>query len=90
MTLLRPDSPIVMWNRSPKSQVWTKEEVTAIQHGLVPNVLNLPMYYTIGLADDHTEPGTRLTIGADPAVAATVATSPLVAMPAPVASAAGA
>ena len=31
---------------------------------------------------DHTEPGTTLTIGSDPPVAATVATPPLVAMPA--------
>jgi folate-binding protein YgfZ len=39
---------------------------------------------------DHTEAGTKLTIGADAPVAATVATPPLVAMPAPLASAAGA
>ncbi|MEO5821227.1 MAG: glycine cleavage T C-terminal barrel domain-containing protein [Vicinamibacteraceae bacterium] len=31
---------------------------------------------------DHTEPGTNLTIGAEPAVAVTVSTLPLVAMPA--------
>ena len=30
---------------------------------------------------DHTEPGTKLTVGVDPPVAATVATLPLVAMP---------
>ena len=35
---------------------------------------------------DHTEPGTRLTVGVDPPVAATVATLPLVAMPAAAAS----
>jgi dienelactone hydrolase len=55
-----PFSGVLM--AAPKSQVMTKEEVTSIQHGLVPNVLNLPMYYTIGLADDHTEPGTYLYV----------------------------
>ena len=35
---------------------------------------------------DHTEPGTKLTVGVDPAVAATVATLPLVAMPTDAAS----
>ena len=30
---------------------------------------------------DHTEPGTKLMVGVDPPVAATVATLPLVAMP---------
>jgi tRNA-modifying protein YgfZ len=30
---------------------------------------------------DHTEPGTRLTVGVDPPIAATVSTLPLVAMP---------
>lgn len=39
---------------------------------------------------DHTEPGTKLTVALDPAVAATVATLPLVAMPGRVASAGGA
>ena len=44
----------------PKSQVWTKEEVKSLQHGFVPNVRNLAMYWFIGLADDHCMPGTYL------------------------------
>lgn len=47
---------------SPKSQVPTKEEVGAIQYGLVPNVRNLAMYYFIGLADTHCMPGTYLFV----------------------------
>ncbi len=39
---------------------------------------------------DHTEPGTKLTIGKEPAVAATVSTLPLVAMPVGVGAADGA
>lgn len=44
----------------PKSQLPTKEEVKAIQHGLVPNVRNLAMYYYIGLEDRNCMPGTFL------------------------------
>jgi len=44
----------------PKSQVMTKEEVKTLQHGFVPNVRNLAMYWFIGLADDHCMPGTYL------------------------------
>jgi hypothetical protein len=55
-----PFSGVLM--ASPKSQLMTKEEVSAIQHGLVPNVRNLAMYYTIGLADDHCMPGTYLYV----------------------------
>jgi len=39
---------------------------------------------------DHTEPGTKLAIGAEPAVAATVSTLPLVAMPVGIGAADGA
>ena len=45
---------------SPKSQLATKEEVRAIQHGLVPNVRDLAMWYFIGEEDDHCFPGTYL------------------------------
>ncbi len=45
---------------SPKSQLAKKEEVLAIQHGLVPNVRNLAMWYFIGEEDDHCMPGTYL------------------------------
>lgn len=45
---------------SPKSQVAKKEEVLAIQHGLVPNVRDLPLWYFIGEEDDHCFPGTYL------------------------------
>jgi pimeloyl-ACP methyl ester carboxylesterase len=55
-----PFSGVLM--ASPKSQVETKEEVRAIQHGLVPNVRNLAMAYTIGLADKNTMPGTYLYV----------------------------
>ena len=44
----------------PKSQVMTKDEVKTLQHGFVPNVRNLAMYWFIGLADDHCMPGTYL------------------------------
>jgi len=53
-----PYSGVIM--AAPRSQLATKEEVRAIQHGLLPNVRNLPMWYTIGLADDHCMPGTYL------------------------------
>jgi dienelactone hydrolase len=55
-----PFSGVLM--ASPKSQLETKEEVRAIQHGLVPNVRNLAMAYTIGLADKNTMPGTYLYV----------------------------
>lgn len=45
---------------SPKSQVATKEEVLTLQHGILPNVRNLAMYYYIGLADTNCMPGTYL------------------------------
>ncbi len=45
---------------SPKSQLATKEEVGAIQHGFVPNVRNLAMWYYAGLADKNCMPGTYL------------------------------
>lgn len=46
----------------PKSQLASKEEVKAIQHGLVPNVRNLCMYYYIGLSDRNCMPGTYLYV----------------------------
>lgn len=55
-----PFSGVLM--ASPKSQLETKEEVRAIQHGLVPNVRNLAMAYTIGLEDKNTMPGTYLYV----------------------------
>ena len=55
-----PFSGVVM--AAPKSQLATKEEVRAIQHGLVPNVRNLAMAYTIGLADRNCMPGTYLYV----------------------------
>ena len=45
---------------APKSQVATKEEVTELQHGFVPNVRNLAMSWFIGLADRNCMPGTFL------------------------------
>ncbi len=47
---------------SPKSQLPSKEDVLAIQHGLVPNVRNLAMYYYIGLSDRNCMPGTYLYV----------------------------
>jgi dienelactone hydrolase len=55
-----PFAGVVM--AAPKSQLATKEEVRAIQHGLVPNVRNLAMAYTIGLADRNCMPGTYLYV----------------------------
>lgn len=55
-----PYSGVLM--ASPQSQLATKEEVRAIQHGLVPNVRNLAMHYTIGLDDPRTMPGTYLFV----------------------------
>jgi len=45
---------------APKSQVPRKEDVEALQHGFVPNVRNLPMYWFTGLADKNCMPGTYL------------------------------
>jgi len=47
---------------SPISQVPTREQVSAVQYGIVPNVRNLAMYYFIGLSDDHCMPGTYLFV----------------------------
>jgi len=47
---------------APKSQLERKEDVQAIQHGLVPNVRNLAMWYAIGLADKNCMPGTYLYV----------------------------
>lgn len=61
--LLAASSPCAgVMMAEPKSQLATKDEVTAIQHGLIPNVRNLPMYYYIGLADRNCMPGTYLYI----------------------------
>jgi pimeloyl-ACP methyl ester carboxylesterase len=46
----------------PKSQLARKEDVVAIQHGLLPNVRNLAMWYYIGLADRNCMPGTYLFV----------------------------
>lgn len=46
----------------PKSQVPSKEQITRIQHGMVPNVRNLPMWYYIGSADVNCMPGTYLFV----------------------------
>src|SRR5205814_630531 len=45
---------------APKSQVPRKEDVEALQHGFVPNVRNLAMYWFIGLDDHNCMPGTYL------------------------------
>lgn len=45
---------------SPKSQVQTKEEVEAIQPGLIPNVRNLAVYFSTGTIDRNCRPGTFL------------------------------
>jgi pimeloyl-ACP methyl ester carboxylesterase len=47
---------------APRAQLATKQEVRAIQHGLVPNVRNLAMAYTIGLQDTNCMPGTYLFV----------------------------
>lgn len=46
----------------PKSQLPTKEEVGAIQHGIAPNVRNLALYYYTGSKDTNCMPGTFLFI----------------------------
>ncbi|MEO0650709.1 MAG: dienelactone hydrolase family protein [Planctomycetota bacterium] len=43
---------------SPKAQLATPEDVRAIQHGLLPNVRNLPVYSYTGTADINCMPGT--------------------------------
>ncbi|MFO0983382.1 MAG: hypothetical protein U1E76_16880 [Planctomycetota bacterium] len=53
-----PFSGVIM--AAPRAQLMRKEEVQSLQHGLLPNVRNLAMYYDIGLADDHCMPGTYL------------------------------
>ena len=47
---------------APESQLATKEEVQSVQHGLVPNVRNLAMWYYIGLEDRNCMPGTYLYV----------------------------
>ncbi|MEM8883086.1 MAG: alpha/beta hydrolase-fold protein, partial [Planctomycetota bacterium] len=44
----------------PKSQIEKKEDVLALQYGLLPNVRNLAVYSFIGLADKNCMPGTFL------------------------------
>jgi len=46
----------------PKSQLAKKEEIGAIQHGIVPNVRNLALYYYTGLEDTNCMPGTFLYV----------------------------
>jgi hypothetical protein len=46
----------------PKSQLATKEEVGAIQHGIVPNVRNLALWYYTGYEDKNCMPGTYLFV----------------------------
>jgi dienelactone hydrolase len=46
----------------PKSQLPKKDDVVAIQHGVLPNVRNLAMWYYIGLADRNCMPGTYLYV----------------------------
>ncbi|MFQ5844052.1 MAG: hypothetical protein ACE5JG_03605 [Planctomycetota bacterium] len=47
---------------APKSQVPRKEDVVALQYGIVPNVRNLAMYYYTGLRDKNCMPGTYLYV----------------------------
>ncbi len=47
---------------SPKSQVASPDAIDALQHGLIPNVRNLAMYYFIGLEDTNCMPGTYLFV----------------------------
>lgn len=46
----------------PKSQLPKKEQIEDVQHGLVPNVRNLAMWYFIGLSDVNCMPGTYLFV----------------------------
>ncbi|MCU0724303.1 MAG: dienelactone hydrolase family protein [Planctomycetes bacterium] len=45
---------------APQSQVATKEEVASLQHGFLPNVRNLAVWYYTGLEDHNCMPGTFL------------------------------
>ena len=45
---------------NPKSQVATREEVLALQYGLLPNARNLAVYFFTGTADRNCMPGTFL------------------------------
>jgi hypothetical protein len=47
---------------SPKSQVETKAEVGAIQHGIYPNVRNLAVWWYTGYDDKNCMPGTYLYV----------------------------
>ncbi len=42
----------------PRSQLARKEDVRALQHGLLPNVRNLAIYFYTGTADTNCMPGT--------------------------------
>ncbi|MCK6458418.1 MAG: dienelactone hydrolase family protein [Planctomycetes bacterium] len=53
-----PGNGVIM--ASPKSQVATREEVVALQHGLLPNARNLAVYFFTGTADKNCMPGTFL------------------------------
>lgn len=55
-----PCAGVVM--AQPRSQVPRKEDVAAVQYGLVPNVRNLAMYYFTGLEDRNCMPGTYLYV----------------------------
>src|SRR5690606_7955358 len=44
----------------PKAQLSTPEEVESMQHGLLPNVRNLAMYWYTGTLDKNCMPGTYL------------------------------
>ncbi len=55
-----PCAGVVM--ASPKAQLPRKEDVTELQHGLIPNARNLAMWYFIGLADRNCMPGTYLYV----------------------------
>ena len=46
----------------PKSQIRNKEDIDAIQYGLVPNVRNLAVYYFTGTEDKNCMPGTFLFV----------------------------
>ncbi len=55
-----PCAGVVM--AQPKSQLWKKEEVQAVAHGLVPNIRNLAMWSFIGTKDANCMPGTFLFV----------------------------
>ena len=61
--LLAAASPCAgVFMAQPKSQLASKDDVVAIQHGILPNVRNLAMWYYIGLADKNCMPGTYLYV----------------------------